>query len=132
MSYASIYGLISDHPEEAQAAFAASPRALVAAPVEQQFARQGVGPRRRRRLAPQMLTLLGRQSRLMIADRSLVLFTLALPVVVGLLTLAVQAEDGFNPATTTGAVGEPRILMVVLVFGAVLMGMVPSLSLIHI
>ncbi len=126
VSYASIYGLISDHPEEAQAAFAASPRALVAAPVEQQFARQGVGPRRRRRLAPQMLTLLGRQSRLMIADRSLVLFTLALPVVVGLLTLAVQAEDGFNPATTTGAVGEPRILMVVLVFGAVLMGMVPS------
>ncbi|QLQ14626.1 MAG: hypothetical protein HZY73_01455 [Micropruina sp.] len=62
----------------------------------------------------------------MAADRSLLLFTLALPVVVGLLTTAVRATDGFNAARTTDAVTDPRILLVVLVFGAVLMGIVPS------
>lgn len=126
-SYASIYALIARAPDEAQAAFKASDLAPAPAPIVSQQVPQLEGARaRRRRLLPQTLTLLGRQARLMVADRSLILFTLALPVVVGLLTLAVRAADGFNPATTTKAVGNPRILMVVLVFGAVLMGMVPS------
>lgn len=125
--YASIYGLISRQPDQAQAAFASSPLAPQVAGAGDPHPDSAAESRvRRRRWTPQVLTLLGRQARLMAADRSLLLFTLALPIVVGLLTLAVRASSGFNPATTTSAVGEPRILLVVLVFGAVLMGMVPS------
>ena len=126
-SYASIYGLIAQHPDAAHAAFAASPLAPRSAPiVPQQAGTQRAAGVRPKRLLPQMLTLLGRQSRLMAADRSLLAFTLALPIVVGLLTLAVNAAAGFSAATTAKAVGQPRILLVVVVFGSVLMGMVPS------
>ena len=125
-SYPGIYALIAGAPDAAQAAFAASrlaPRSSVPAHVA---APSPPTRSRPRRLLPQALTLLSRQTRLMAADRSLLLFTLALPVVVGLLTTAVRATDGFNAARTTDAVTDPRILLVVLVFGAVLMGIVPS------
>lgn len=126
-SYASIYGLIARQPEQAQAAFASSRLApLPAATVAQQPSRGDTTRIRRRHLVPQTLTLLSRQARLMASDRSLLVFTIALPVIVGLLTLAVRAKDGFNPAAETKVVTEPRMLLVVLVFGAVLMGMVPS------
>lgn len=126
-TYPRIYALIAGQPEAAQAAFAASPWALQSAPVAGPGGDRPAASRARpRKLLPQTLTLLGRQARLMVSDRSLLLFTLALPVVVGLLTLAVQAPNGFNPAAATKAVGHPRILLVVVVFGAVLMGMVPS------
>ena len=125
-TYSNIYSLIARQPEQARAEFATSSLAQPAAPLLPQQQAHGEASRRRRRLLPQTLTLLGRQARLMMADRSLLVFTLALPVVVGLLTLAVGAGDGFRAATETKAVGDPRILLVVLVFGAVLMGMVPS------
>lgn len=125
-SYSSIYGLIAREPDRARATFAASTFAQPPATVVPQVAAPSRRSRSRRSLLPQVLTLLGRQARLMGADRSLLLFTIALPIVVGLLTLAVRAANGFGPATETKAVGEPRILLVVLVFGAVLMGMVPS------
>ncbi len=127
-SYSGMYNLIAAHPEQARAEFASSRLApRPASIVSQKGSPNETNSRmRRRRLLPQTLTLLGRQARLMISDRSLLMFTIALPIVVGLLTLAVQAEDGFNAATVSKAVGEPRILLVVLVFGAVLMGMVPS------
>jgi ABC-type multidrug transport system ATPase subunit/pSer/pThr/pTyr-binding forkhead associated (FHA) protein len=125
-TYSNIYNLIARQPEAARAEFAASPLAQPAAPLIPQQQSHGEASRSRRRLLPQTLTLLGRQARLMVSDRSLLVFTLALPVIVGLLTLAVRADDGFRAATETKAVGEPRILLVVLLFGAVLMGMVPS------
>lgn len=126
-SYADIYALITESPAEAQAVFATSGLAPTpAAIVPAQVPPQGGGATSRRRLVPQALTLLSRQALLMLSDRSLIAFTLALPIIVGFLTLAVRAAEGFNPASNTKDVGDPQVLMVVLVFGAVLMGMVPS------
>lgn len=125
-TFANIYNLIAKFPDHASAAFASSHLSQPPAPLVHQQQGDGDAPRTRRRLLPQTLTLLSRQARLMASDRSLLIFTLALPVIVGLLTLAVGSESGFKAATETDSVGDPRILMVVLVFGAVLMGMVPS------
>lgn len=130
-SFAAIYSLIARDPDAARdaarVAFAASGRAPTpVAQVAGDPPGHGAGPARRRRLGRQSFTLLRRQARLMLADRSLLVFTVALPIVVALLTLTVRSERGFNAAETTDAVADPRILLVVLIFGAVLMGMVPS------
>lgn len=126
-SYSNIYGLIAKQPEWAQATFAASNLVQLPTPqLAQDPAVHYTVAAPRKRLGRQTLTLLGRQTRLVASDRSLLLFTLALPIVMGLLTAAVQAANGFSAATTTKAVGDPRVLLVVVVFGSVLMGMVPS------
>lgn len=125
-SYADIYAKIEADPNAAQAAFVALCPPVLASRSSTIEHHPPVPSRRRRRLLPQTIALLSRQARLMVADRSLLLFTTALPVTVGLLTLAVRAPSGFNPATETDAVADPRVLTVVVVFGAVLMGLVPS------
>ncbi len=124
-TWADIYSAISQEPQRARDVFAASPRAPRAEPI---IAQTGRGPTKapHKRVLPQIRTLLSRQSRLMLADRSLVLFTLALPVVVGLLSLAIRAENGFLPGDATKTLNQPRVLWVVVIFGAVLMGMVPA------
>lgn len=125
-SFASIYALIARDPDAARAAFARTPLAQRPAPilpVPHGFVAAGAPPKR---LLPQSLILLARQARLLISDRSLLTFTVVLPIVMGLVTLAVRATDGFNPASVDKSAGDPKILLVVLVFGAVLMGMVPS------
>lgn len=126
-SWAAIYSHISADPDQAKAEYQASGLAPPAVPPVAQHGRNltqfWTG---RRRLLPQTLTLLSRQARLMVADHSLVLFTIALPIVVGLLTLAVQAGNGFAAAATTKDIVQPRTLLVIVIFGSVLMGMVPS------
>ncbi len=127
-SYASIYELLVRDPDQARDYFERSP--LYHAPDSvspPQSRATGSTDHVKANLVRQSWTLLSRQLKLTVADRSLLLFTLALPVVMGLLTLAVQAQNGFNPATATKSVGNPRVLLVVLAFGAVLMGMVPSI-----
>ena len=124
--YPHIYKGIVAQPDGAKATFARSPLAPRPVPyVPKPPANTPLSAPRRRPL-PQTLTLVSRQFKLMLADRSLLAFTLALPVVIGLITLAVQAKNGFNASETSKTLGHPRILMVVLIFGAVLMGMVPS------
>ncbi len=127
-SFASIYELIARAPDAAQAAFAGTPLAQRPFPYLQPhpaaLAQASGAPRKR--LLPQTATLLSRQARLLVADRSLLVFTAVLPVVMALVTLAVGAPDGLSPASEMKRVGDPRILLVVLVFGAVLMGIVPA------
>jgi len=126
-TFASIYELITREPAAAQAAFAQTRLAQQPFPYQRQLPGGLVGADApRKRLVPQTLTLLSRQARLLVADRSLLVFTAVLPVVMALLTLAVGAPEGFGPAAEMKRVGYPRILLVVLVFGAVLMGMVPA------
>jgi len=126
-TFASIYELITRQPDAAQVAFAGTRLAQQPFPHQRQVpgALADAGAPRKR-LLPQTLTLLSRQARLLVADRSLLVFTAVLPVVMALLTLAVGAPEGFGPAAEMKRVGYPRILLVVLVFGAVLMGMVPA------
>lgn len=126
-SYAGIYQAISREPDAARAAFSRTPlaqRPLPPRPVNPAALAGVRAPRRS--LARQTGTLLGRQTRLLVADRSLLAFTLALPVVMGLVTLVVGAKAGFEAASTLRDIGHPRILLIVVVFGAVLMGLVPS------
>jgi ABC transport system ATP-binding/permease protein len=124
-TWADIYGAISQEPCRAQEVFAASPKAPQPMPI---LTCQGhEAPKApTKRLLPQIHTLVNRQARLLLGDRALVLFTLALPVVVGLLTLAVGAANGFSPAAVAKSTGQPRVLLVVVIFGAVLMGLIPA------
>ena len=126
-AFSSIYALITREPVAAQTSFARSGlRPSAVTQVTQMASNLPPASAPRKRLLRQTLILLSRQARLMIADRSLVLFTVALPIVMGLLTVAIQAKDGFNAASTSKAVGDPKVLLVIVVFGSVLMGMVPA------
>lgn len=124
--WADIYAFITEQPDRAKAAYAASPLAAAPTPVAKPARRSRVAKPPLRRLLPQTWTLLSRQARLMVRDPSLMLFTLALPAVVGLLTLTVRAVNGFESAGAVKNTNQPAVLLVVVVFGAVLMGMVPS------
>lgn len=74
----------------------------------------------------QLFTLLRRQTRLLLADRSHALFNLALPLVLAALALAVPGEAGLG-----GPVGErtneAMQLLVVLVVGAIFTGMTATI-----
>ena len=71
----------------------------------------------------QLSTLVRRQLRLTVADRRYFLFLVLLPVLVGLLPLAVAGEVGFaKPAPDSAAPFEPKQLVVLLNLGAIFMG----------
>jgi len=79
----------------------------------------------------QTSTVARRQVRLIFSDRGYLAFLLAMPIVLGLLTLVIPGSDGFatkilNPALPPGAVPDDPTeglqLLVVLVIGAVFMG----------
>jgi len=126
LSWAAIYSRLNSDPELVRDEFVASSlfRPAVEPVAAKRPARKLRSPRRR--LLPQIATLLRRQTRLMLSDRYLVLFTIGLPVAVALLTLIVQASNGFLPASIIDDVGQPKSLLVIMTFGSVLMGLVPS------
>lgn len=127
VSYASIYELLSRDPDRAKAVFAKSELAPATASTgTDQVRAHPQTSKTKPHLLPQALTLLSRQARLTLADTSLLIFMVALPIVMGLLTLAVRSKNGFSSAATTKSISDPKVLLIVLVFGAVLMGMVPS------
>lgn len=126
VSWAAIYARLNAEPERAAAEFAASP-------LRQPDAESTPPPVLRRRpratrrwFLSQAFTLLRRQTRLTLTDPYSGLFTIALPVAIALLTLLVRAPEGLLPAIMTDDVGKPRSLLIILAFGAVAMGLVPS------
>ena len=68
-----------------------------------------------------LLTLMSRQLRLLLADRSYAIFMLALPIALALLASVVPGSAGLSATGTPS--GEAGQLLVVLVVGVVFMGM---------
>lgn len=125
VSWAAIYAHLNDDPVLAADRFAATRPDLVA---DEAVAPP---PRRKPRVArrwflPQTFTLLRRQARLMLTDPYSALFTIALPIAIAALTLLVRAPEGLMAATSMDDVTKPRSVLVVLAFGSVAMGLVPS------
>ncbi|WP_101948886.1 ATP-binding cassette domain-containing protein [Mycobacterium sp. 3519A] len=82
-----------------------------------------VGKPARTSLWRQFSALSRRQVRLLLNSRRYFVFLLALPVLVGLLPLTVGGSAGFGkPQPGTAAPMEPRQIIVLLSFGAILMG----------
>lgn len=68
-----------------------------------------------------------RQAMLIFADRRYLVFLVVSPIIVGLLPLAVGGDAGFNrPPAGTSAPFEPRQVVVLLSFAAILMGITLS------
>ena len=65
--------------------------------------------------------------RLMMADPLVVIFTVALPLVMAVLSLVVPGKTGFVGSTDTEGIKSPGMLLVIVIFGAVLMGLVPAI-----
>lgn len=76
-------------------------------------------------LRHQIWTLLHRQLRLMVADRSFAVFSICLPVALGLLGWAVPGPDGL--ATPEAPSTQSMQTLVILVVGALFMGMSASI-----
>lgn len=125
VSWAAIYAHLNDDPSMAAIRFADTrpepPPATVDAPPSRRKPRAA-----RRWFFPQAVTLLRRQARLMLTDPYSALFTVALPIAIAALTLLVRAPEGLLPAVSIDDVTKPRSLLVVLAFGSVAMGLVPS------
>jgi ABC-type multidrug transport system ATPase subunit len=83
-----------------------------------------VARRRGPRWTDQFAALVGRQSRLVLADAGYLAFLAALPVVLGLLALVVPGDHGFTTpdAADTATSGEPTQLLALLSVGACFMG----------
>ncbi|WNG94395.1 ATP-binding cassette domain-containing protein [Mycobacterium sp. ITM-2016-00318] len=124
--WADIYHDIGADPEGAQRRFferhgaAAEP---VAQPVPSSPPRQ----LKRTSFWRQVAAVAQRQLQLVVADRRYLVFLVLAPIIVGLLPLAVGGDAGFTkPAAGSAAPFEPRQLVVLLTFGAVLMGLTLS------
>ncbi len=134
-----IYDLLSQAPDQMQAMFASSGRLNLhdirrsltlagvhagskAAPAQKQL----INPKKHS-LLRQSRTLFSRQMRLMMADPLVVIFTVALPLVMAVLSLVVPGKTGFVGSTDTEGIKSPGMLLVIVIFGAVLMGLVPAI-----
>jgi ABC-type multidrug transport system ATPase subunit len=84
---------------------------------------------RRTRFWRQVSAIAQRQVWLLVADRRYLVFLVLAPIVVGLLPLAVGGDAGFTkPDGGTAAPFEPRQIIVLLNFAAILMGLTVSVG----
>jgi ABC-type multidrug transport system ATPase subunit/pSer/pThr/pTyr-binding forkhead associated (FHA) protein len=75
----------------------------------------------------QVAAIAQRQCQLIVADRRYLVFLVLAPIIVGLLPLAVGGDAGFTkPAPGSSAPFEPRQIIVLLSFAAILMGLTLS------
>lgn len=81
----------------------------------------------KRSLFKQVRTLSARQIRLMMADPLFLGFTLVLPLVMALITLMIPGSHGFIGGESSDDLAKVKSLLVVLIFGATLMGVVPAI-----
>jgi ABC-type multidrug transport system ATPase subunit len=124
--WADIYNAIGADPDGAQRRY---------------FERQGTAPEpvvqpapasphakaKRTSFRRQVAAIAQRQVRLIVADRRYLAFLVLAPIVVGLLPLAVGGEAGFTkPPAGSSAPFEPRQIVVLLNFAAILMGLTLS------
>lgn len=119
--YADVFNWVTEQPERYQQLFsnahpierwsASTPQLPPPAPSGQPFLRQ-------------LSTVARRQVRIMASDRSFAVFNGLLPLVLGLLSLAVPGKDGLSPPSRPSS--EAMQILVILVVGATFMGMSSS------
>jgi len=120
--WADIFAWVSAKPDDAHAVFlhnnpAAAQPAAPAAPAGP------LGEPARTSTSRQVLTLMGRQVRLILADRGYAAFLALLPLVMGGLCLVVPGKNGLGVTKANGsAPSEPAQLLSVLIIAAVFMG----------
>ncbi|MCV7194787.1 ATP-binding cassette domain-containing protein [Mycolicibacterium brumae] len=119
--WADIFAWVAAEPEAAHQAFLA--RAGITAPPEPAAAGGAVGKPAQTSLRRQVWTVARRQARLIVADRGYFAFLTALPLVLGILALAVPGSTGLGEAKASGsAPAEPAQLLILLNIAAVFMG----------
>lgn len=121
--YEMVYDLITRAPDEHRQRFSASRQGLPVGPGP--GAIDAEPPVRRQPVSRQISTMARRHLRVMSADRSYVLFTALLPAVLALLAMAVPGDKGFSGVDDPPS-NEAGQLLVVLVIGALFMGMAAS------
>ncbi len=120
--WADIFAWVSAKPDDAHAVFlhnnpAAAQPATPAAPAGP------LGEPARTSTGRQVLTLMGRQVRLILADRGYAVFLALLPLVMGALCLVVPGKNGLGVTKANGpSPSEPAQLLSVLIIAAVFMG----------
>ncbi|MFL0177381.1 ATP-binding cassette domain-containing protein [Mycobacterium sp. SMC-13] len=120
--WADIFAWVSAKPDDAHAVFlhnnpAAAQPAAPAAPAGP------LGEPARTSTSRQVLTLMGRQVRLVLADRGYAVFLALLPLVMGALCLVVPGKNGLGVTKANGpSPSEPAQLLSVLIIAAVFMG----------
>ncbi len=122
--WADIFNGISADPEGAQRRFFERRGAAVEpAPPSVPEPPGSAGKPSRTSLWHQVSTLSRRQIQLLLASRRYLVFLIVAPLIVGLLPLAVGGDAGFTkPAPGTSAPFEPRQIISLLNFGAILLG----------
>ncbi|MDO2384325.1 ATP-binding cassette domain-containing protein [Mycobacterium avium subsp. hominissuis] len=120
--WADIFAWVSAKPDDAHAVFlhnnpAAAQPAAAAGPAGP------LGEPARTSTGRQVLTLMGRQVRLILADRGYAVFLALLPLVMGALCLVVPGKNGLGVTKANGpSPSEPAQLLSVLIIAAVFMG----------
>ena len=120
--WADIFAWVSAKPDDAHAVFlhnnpAAAQPAAPTAPAGP------LGEPARTSTTRQVFTLMGRQVRLVLADRGYAVFLALLPLVMGALCLVVPGSNGLGVTKANGsAPSEPAQLLSVLIIAAVFMG----------
>ncbi len=124
--WADIYSSIGADPEGAQRRFFErhGPASLpVAQPVPSSTPRKA----KHTSFWRQVAAIAQRQIQLIVADRRYLAFLVLAPIIVGLLPLAVGGDAGFTkPGAGSSAPFEPRQIIVLLSFAAILMGLTLS------
>jgi ABC transport system ATP-binding/permease protein len=122
--WADIFNGISADPEGAQRRFFERRGAAVEpAPPSVPEPPGSAGKPSRTSLWHQVSTLSRRQIQLLLASRRYLVFLIVAPLIVGLLPLAVGGDAGFTkPPPGTSAPFEPRQIISLLNFGAILLG----------
>jgi ABC-type multidrug transport system ATPase subunit/pSer/pThr/pTyr-binding forkhead associated (FHA) protein len=126
--WADIYNGISADPQGAQRRFL-DRHGRVADPVAQVVPARSpnLGKSSRTSFWRQVAAIAQRQVQLLVADRRYLAFLILAPLIVGLLPLAVGGHAGFTkPPAGSSAPFEPRQIIVLLSFAAILMGITLS------
>jgi ABC-type multidrug transport system ATPase subunit len=120
--WADIFNTLTSDPDGAQRKYLETQGPAIDGPA-QPAPFVNVGKPSRTSLRRQFTALSRRQVALLVGSRRYLVFLVALPILVGLLPLTVGGHAGFGkPAPGSVSPAEPRQLIVLLSFGAILMG----------
>lgn len=120
--WADIFAWVSAKPDDAHAVYLAKNPAA-AQPAAPTAPAGPLGEPARTSTTRQVVTLIGRQLRLILADRGYTAFLALLPLVMGALGLAVPGSHGLGVTSATGnSPSEPAQLLSVMIIAAVFMG----------
>lgn len=123
--YAEVFKWLSQDPERFANRWAGS-HALALPPVAGGPAVGTIAPPPKQKTGRQWSTLLRRQLRIILSDRSYALSTLLLPLIIAAMTLVVPGDAGFGKPGPDN-INEPNQLLVIITIGAAFMGMAAAI-----